>query len=329
MCKKLTKKKECAFSFVVYTPTSFPFSLRMHTNHTAAPVFTDATSQQLLGVRVTSFIAFAVFGVASVIFPAIYLANRTHLKSSIVRFSLAVGLLSLGWLVAGLNNFMWNGGSVARIVLNALTWYFTLVQVPEFYQVGDAIYRQSYDAVVRVCILVLALGVLGTEPARFVSLVMVLPIAIVVVLSASVWANDRMSVAAPASTLSNITPYCCPGAGGPSIGLKHIISVCFALLGVYTLICETLSVEYSGAVSLTIEFALMLVAHAAVVLFWLCFAFGLNEEGGSAAAAQQSPNGSSSDVAGLPDTLSDSLLHSDSTIQSDRPKTSSAMSGAF
>lgn len=252
----------------------------LYANATVQPASLGSASS-MSGPRAVAYVAFIFFGVAAVVLPIVAIGRRATARLAAPwllpqRFAvqaLACALLACGWFFAGLNALLWNGGSIARVLLNALAWDWTLGQLAEFYEVREPTRTAFFQPIRRGALLVLVLAAFSDESARLVALTAVLPLAVVTGLCATLWASNADRAAWWASSGASV-----PGPPrhdlGTLVGARYPIRPGAVLLGVvgalglYVLITEALSKEYAGVLPLTASFALMLPAHAVLALLW-------------------------------------------------------------
>jgi hypothetical protein len=250
----------------------------MHNNSSSSSSSLTALETDLIGIRVVSYVAFVLFGLASTLAGVILIQRIATNKSGALahplsRQALAAALLACGWLFAGLNPLLVNTPdgvwSLMRVLLNAGAWEWTLAQLADYYYVFEPMRSETAMPIRRAALLLLVLAACGNSPAKFIALTAALPLAAVVALCASLWsaAPDRaiwpLTHVRGAHDFNSLFPAC-----ALQVRFGHVVFVILALTGLWALVCEVLSAEYSGLLSLTISFALMLPEHAVLVLLW-------------------------------------------------------------
>lgn len=151
---------------------------------------------------------------------------------------------------------------VGAVALNALVWIVALGEVVAWFIGYDGApeHWNVYDTLVgavRVLVLALAGAGLASENARFVALVLVLPLAGALAWAATTEATERRSVLRPPALVLTR-----PRAVLGTLGAIGLLSLSFEVLGP----------SYGGAVGPGVAAVLMLVEHAALVPLFLLMA---------------------------------------------------------
>lgn len=231
---------------------------------------------QLVGIRVVSYVAFVLFGLVFALATIVLVARLTTGKSATLqplhtRQVLATALLACGWLFAGLNPLLvttpvgvW---SLARVLLNAMAWEWTLAQLTEYYYVLEPM--RTAQPVRRAALVLLVLSAFGEPLVKFVALTGALPLAVLMVLCATLWSTARDRAIWPLTPVRGAHDFSSIlRTGSVQIRFGMVLFALLALTGLWALVSEMLSAEYGGLLPMTASFALMLPEHAVLALMW-------------------------------------------------------------
>lgn len=252
-----------------------------------AAVWREATSAEMAGVRVVSLVMFVLLGLLAAGVPAIYVATKRMARGAgsailylpaptIIAQAVATGLLACGWLFCGINGWLWRDGSLERVFLNAWFWDWTLAALADFYELQEPMRSGYYPMLRRAGIGVLvAAAVLGGGVRRQVALLTVLPLAALVLYVATLASPNPRRAAwsrtPPPSAPEHFDLGSLIGAGY-RIRPGLVLLVCVALAGLWCIVTEPLTPEYGGPAPLWLGFALMALAHLALVLLGFAMA---------------------------------------------------------
>lgn len=254
----------------------------LHGNHTQIEISTGGGTP---GEHIVCFIAFILFALVSALLPSVAIGTKVQragvpwiISNPISLQAFATGMLACGWLFSGLNPILFNGGSVSRVIVNAVVWSWSLSQLADFYDVKEPLRSTLFQPIKWTALAFLVLVIFGDAGVRFVGMIAALPLAIVVVLSATLWSScAERAVWHPSHVTNHLRSVqhdlsSLFGAGMPAIRPGQVLFGAVALVGLYSLITEMLSKEYSGTVSLTVSFAFMLPGHTCLVVLWIMIA---------------------------------------------------------
>lgn len=197
------------------------------------------------------------------------LGNLAH------RLAVYAFLLAFLYPLATLNRFVWArpgdgecSVALSLVALNALTWSTALVEVIAYYLRYDGAppHWTSYDTLTfAITTLVLAFSVssLADLATRFVSVILVVPIAGLLVLAATLEAGETRAIHVGAM------PY-----GWRTFSRPRRVFALLAGVGVYAFVVELLSPALTCALSIGVASVLMAVEHIALGALLTYVAYG-------------------------------------------------------
>lgn len=235
----------------------------------------EASAASTVLAEVVGYAAALLFFVgASALFAWVWLkrtraASLPHLVQRMTVYAL---LLSCLWPVVTLNRFdvLVPDGRlvpVALVALNALAWAVALTELVGWFMGydGNPPHWNSYDLVVlalRTVVATLALVSLSSEAARFVALLMVVPMGAVFV-----WVAVEYSTEARQLTIPHSVHWGTPWAEW--MKPQHVVAGALVPVGLATLILEMLTPSYGNVVGHGMAALFMFAEHVALAAILL------------------------------------------------------------
>lgn len=277
----------------------------MAQNHTrsSSGLAGELVVEHSVAVQIAGYVALLVFvGAGALMTVVSYWADgivartgsRVHLSNLWGRLRVYAPLLGALWLLAAMNRLDWRRAddgatlSLSLLVLNAAVWTVALNEVLAYYlgYDGAPTHWTAYDTstlVVRAIVCAMAAVSLSTEAARFMALVLVLPLCAVLQWAACFEAPSARTLLQPEvdwrqaqRTLVATRP--------------RIAAAALFCLGLATLVLEMLTPSYGNVVGVGAAAWFALAEHCALGALLLYLAAGAGDLPPPASSSSPSPS---------------------------------------
>lgn len=230
----------------------------------------QATVAMAMGyVALTLFVLAAVLTVVALYMLAkmkevefIHVFSRSHACVDVV----GTLILACGWAVAGLSDKTLDGCVEARVILNVFAWGWTLDVLINYFHVYKNKRASRFIALGSLVIAALGTTTLIGGTVKYVGLLFVAVAAIIFALPGCLLSTDPTRAIIYASVDSNKISF-------TTNKTSRIIACVVAIVGVYTLLFELLSNEYTGTLGPGVSFVPMFFGHSALLFVWVFCAF--------------------------------------------------------
>lgn len=262
----------------------------MHGNSTHSLHAGEMVVEQSIAVQIAGYVALLLFASVGAVMTLVShwageltarTGTRMHLSNLWSRMRFYAFLLAALWLVAALNRLDWRRAddgallSLSIVALNAAVWIVGLTEVLAYYlgYDGAPTHWTAYDTCVmalRAIVFVLAAVVLSTEAARFVALILVVPLSAMFAWAACIEAPDSRTLLRPEidwhraqKTLVLTRPRCA--------------ALALMGLGFVTLTLEMLTPSYGNVVSVGAAAWFALAEHCALCALLIYLSAGAGD----------------------------------------------------